>query len=128
MASLVIGVAGASVGSFFGPIGASIGWSLGAAVGNALFAPKTQQPPRDLHLQGASYGAFLKIIYGTVRISGNVIWETDLQEHSGGGKGKSPEQSTFTASFDVALCETPVVRVKRFWAAGRLNYDVDQPD
>jgi len=128
MASLVLGVAGAAVGSFFGPIGASIGWSLGAAVGNALFAPKTQRPPHDLHLQGSSYGAFLKIIYGTVRISGNVIWETDLQEHSGGGKGKTPEQSTFTASFDVALTETPVVRLKRFWAAGRLNYDVDQAD
>lgn len=127
MASLVVGVAGAAIGSFFGPMGTSIGWALGSALGNALFAPKSQTPPHDLHIQGSSYGAFRKLIWGTVRISGNVIWETDLQEHDGGGKGKTPGQQTFTASFDVGLCETQVVQVLRFWAAGRLNYDVNQP-
>jgi hypothetical protein len=128
MASLVVGVIGAGVGSFFGPLGTSIGWTLGSALENALFPTKASQVPHDLHIQGSSYGAFRKIIYGTVRISGNVIWETDLQEHDGGGKGKTPEQQTFTASFDVGLCETQVIRVLRFWAAGRLNYDVNQTD
>lgn len=129
MASLVIGVVGAAVGGFFGgPAGAAIGWSLGSAAGGLLFPNKPAQVPHDLHIQGSSYGAFRKIIYGTVRISGNVIWETDLQEHDGGGKGKTPQQQTFTASFDVGLCETPVVSVTRFWAAGRLNYDINQPD
>jgi len=129
VATLVVGAIGATVGAFFGgPLGASIGWSLGSALGGALFPNRPAQVPHDLHLQGSSYGAFRKIIYGTVRISGNVTWETDLQEHDGGGKGKEPEQSTFTASFDVGLCETQVVSVLRFWAAGRLNYDINQPD
>lgn len=128
MASLVIGVAGAVVGSFFGPVGTSIGFALGSAVGNILFPNKPALAPHDLHIQGSSYGAFLKIVYGTVRVAGNVIWETDLQQHDGGGKGKTPTQQTFTASFRVALCETAVVAVRRFWAAGRLNYDVNQPN
>lgn len=126
MTQLVFGVVGAGVGSFFGPLGTSIGWALGSAVGG-LFGPKPAQVPHDLHIQGSSYGAFLKIIYGTVRISGNVTWETDLQEHDGGGKGKTPGGPTFTASFRVSLTETQVVSVLRFWAAGRLNYDINQP-
>lgn len=130
MASLVLGFAGAAVGNAILPgLGGSIGWSIGAAAGNLLFPDKKPSARlHDLHLQGSSYGANLKIIYGTVRIAGNVIWETDLQEHVSGGKGGKDQggQATYTASFDVALTETLVVGVHKIWAGGRLNYDSAQ--
>jgi hypothetical protein len=128
MASLVLGAAGAAVGSFFGPIGASVGWSLGAALGNALFPGKGQNGPRltDLKLQNSSYGQMIPILYGTARIAGNVIWQTDLveHEHHSGGKG-GPEVTTFsyTASFACYLCEGPIGGVLRIWADSRLVYD-----
>lgn len=132
MASLVLGAAGALVGSFFGPLGASIGWSVGAALGNALF-PQGQTGPRltDLKLQNSSYGAMIPILYGTVRISGLVMWETDLQEHAqhSGGKG-GPEQTSFTysASFAILLCEGPIGGVLRIWADSRLVWDPSSMD
>jgi phage tail tape-measure protein len=45
MASLVLGAAGAVVGSFFGPLGTSIGWAVGSALGANLFQ-KGQSGPR----------------------------------------------------------------------------------
>ncbi len=128
MASLALGAAGAFVGSFFGPLGASIGWAVGSAIGSAL-SPQKVQGPRlsDLKLQTSSYGRMIPIAYGTIRVAGNVIWQTDLHEHAttSGGKG-GPEVTTYsyTASFAVALCAGPIVAVTRVWADGRLVYDI----
>jgi Putative phage tail protein len=129
VASLVLGVAGAAIGSTFGPWGAMIGWTLGSAAGNALFPNKPPSTLHDLHIQGSSYGVALKTFWGKVRLSGAVIWQTDLQEHQSGGKGgkgSGGAQSSFLVSFDVALCETQVAKLSRFWAGGRLNYDANQ--
>lgn len=130
MASLVLGAAGAVVGSFFGPLGASIGWTLGAALGNAL-DPQKQQGPRltDLHLQSSTYGTMIPVLYGTMREAGTVIWQTDLVPHpqTEGGKG-GPEVTTYTysASFAIGLCEGPIDGVRRVWADGRLVYDLSE--
>lgn len=134
MATLVLGAAGALVGSFFGPLGTSIGWSLGAALGGALFPGKGQNGPRltDLKLQNSSYGQMIPITYGTVRIAGNVHWSTDLQEHEhkSGGKGGAPESTnyTYSASFAILLCEGPIGGVSRIWADSRLVWDQDTSD
>ena len=129
MASLALGAAGAFIGGFFGgPIGASIGWSLGSALGSSL-DPKKIEGPRlsDLKLQTSSYGKEIPIVYGTKRASGNVIWQTDLNEVSSttGGKGGGPEVTTYTytASFSVLLCEGPIENITRVWADGRLVLD-----
>lgn len=132
MASLVLGAAGAVVGSFFGPLGTSIGWALGSALGNAL-SPTNSNGPRltDLHLQNSSYGQAIPIVYGTVRIAGDVIWETDLQEHSqktGGKGGPTVTTYTYTASYAVLLCEGPIGGVLRIWANGRLVWDPTSMD
>lgn len=37
MASLALGLAGAAIGSFFGPLGTSVGWAIGAGVGRGGF-------------------------------------------------------------------------------------------
>jgi hypothetical protein len=130
MASLLLGAAGAFVGSFFGPIGASIGWSIGSAVGAALDPQKTEGPRlSDLKLQGSQYGIMIPIIEGrSGRITGQVIWQTDLVEHaetSGGKGGPEVTNYTYTASWAVLLCEGPIENVTRIWADGRLIYDND---
>jgi hypothetical protein len=128
MASLALGLVGAVVGFYVGgPVGASIGWSLGSVAGSALDPPKSQGPRlSDLKLQGSTYGAMIPILYGTCRMAGNVIDQTDLTEHSHteGGKG-GPEVTTFTysASFAIQICEGPIVAVRKIWADGRLIWD-----
>ena len=91
MASLALGAAGAFLGSGFGPLGASIGWMLGSALGNALF-PQHIEGPRlqDLKLHTSSYGGMTPYLYATMRVAGNVIDEqSELTEHeeTSGGKG-----------------------------------------
>lgn len=132
MTSLVLGAVGAVIGGYLGgPAGASLGWSIGSAAGAALDPGKGTEGPRvsDLKLQQSSYGGMIPIVYGTVRIAGNVIWQTDLVEHSHeeGGKG-GPVNTTFTysASFAILLCEGPIAAVPRIWADNRLIYDENQ--
>lgn len=128
MTSLVLGAAGAVIGGYFGgPAGASLGWAAGSALGNALDPPKSQGPRlTNLKLQGGGYGNMIPFLYGTKRMAGQVIWQTDLREHSHTDNGKGgPEVTTFTysASFAIKLCKGPVVTVLRGWADNRLVYD-----
>lgn len=128
MASLVLGAVGAAVGFYLGgPFGASIGWSLGAMAGaeierRPVYGPKLS----DLKLQTSSYGQMIPITFGTIRVAGNVIWQTDLVEHeqkSGGKGGPTSINYTYTASFAILLCEGPIGGVRRIWADSRLVYD-----
>jgi hypothetical protein len=116
MASLVIGSA---LGYFFGPLG----FLAGSAIG-ALLDPQKGPQISDLHLQGSTYGAVIPICYGTMRVAGQVIWTTELHPHQGKGKGGAgPSVTTYTASFDVLICEGPILGVQRIWADGTLIYD-----
>lgn len=131
MAQLALGIAGAFVGSAFGPLGASIGWSLGAALGGALFPEKVQGPRlQDLRVQTSSYGQMTPRLWGTMRIAGNWIDGKDkLDEHEeeSGGKG-GPEITNFTYSYTgaIRLCERVGIRdsailgIRRVWGNGRL--------
>jgi Putative phage tail protein len=115
MASLVIGSA---LGYFFGPLG----FLAGSAIG-ALLDPQKGPQISDLHLQGSTYGQVIPLCYGTMRVAGQVIWTTELNPAtSKGGKG-GPTVTTYSASFDVLICEGPVLGVQRVWADGTLIYD-----
>ena len=122
MATLVLTAVGAVVG---GPIGAAIGAVIGNQIDRAIFTPKGAKGPRldDLKVQGSSYGSDLPRLFGTMRVSGSVIWATDLKEssHSSGGKGK-PRTTTYSysASFAVSLSARRVRAVHRIWADGAL--------
>lgn len=125
MASLALGLLG---GYLFGPVG----YLVGSFLGNLLDPPKQQGPRlKDLHLQASKYGEMLPQVWGTARLAGNVIWQTDLTEHAStsGGKG-GPQVTTYTysASFAVALCAGPIAGVKRIWADGRVIYGSDSSD
>lgn len=142
MAALAFGVAGATVGSMFGMT--SLGWTLGAALGNQLFPQKTELPavfgPRlgDLKVQTSTYGNMIPRVYGRFRLAGNVIWSTDILERpttttvSQGGKGGggASEQTQTTYSYDVnmavAICEGIILGIRKIWANGKLIYNVGE--
>ena len=127
MAQLALGVVGAAISSYFG-MGPSIGFAAGTAIGGVMFPPKGQDGPRldDLAVQVSTYGSPITRLWGTARISGNVIWASNLVEHAQehGGKGGSSYSSySYTCSFAVGLCEGPIMGVRRIWADGRLIFD-----
>jgi hypothetical protein len=147
MASLALGIVGAVAGSFFGQ--PALGFMIGSALGG-LFERQNQpdinsvyEAPRlsDLKVQSSTYGAPIPIVYGSMRLAGNIIWSTGLIETrheetttqeqeggKGGGGGGEVSQTTITytyaASFAVGLCEGVIAGVRRIWADGKLIYDV----
>jgi hypothetical protein len=123
MATLILTAIGTVLG---GPIGAAIGAAIGQQVDRKLFAPKARSGPRlsDLSIQTSSYGAAIPKIFGTARVSGTVIWSTDLvetREKVKTGKGQ-PKQTVYSyaASFAVALSGRPIRSIGRIWADGKL--------
>ncbi len=106
MAALALSVAGSALGgSVFGPIGAIAGRLIGAVAGNAidqtLFAShrdRALEGPRlaDLSVMASTEGAPIPRAYGRARLSGQLIWATNLEEvvststqtSGGGGGGK----------------------------------------
>lgn len=134
MTTLVLGTVGSVVGGMVaGPIGASLGWLAGSLLGNLIDPPKIEGPRRsDLKLQVSEYGKPLPYVWGTGRIAGIVIDQTDLEEHkeTSGGKG-GPEITTYTysASFAIALAasktfgQAAIRGIKRIWADGRLIWE-----
>ena len=100
----LLSVAGAAAGSaVFGPAGAIAGRLVGAVAGNvidqALFGTRRErvlEGPRlaDLDVMASTEGAPIPRVYGRARLSGQVIWATNLEEvvshrsdTHGGGKG-----------------------------------------
>jgi hypothetical protein len=147
MASLLLSAGGAAVGgAIFGPIGAIAGRIVGAIAGNAidhsLFATSSERQvegPRlsDLEVMASTEGAPIPRVYGRVRLSGQIIWATKLEEvvtrrtetsDGGGGKGMGggPTVTTTNTSYSyfanlaIGLCEGPIGRAMRVWADGKL--------
>jgi hypothetical protein len=127
--STIGAVVGAAIGFIVGgPSGAYYGWMIGSVAGGILM-PEEMQGPRldDLRPQGSEYGRPIPIIYGTVGVTGNVIWQSDLVEvEEGGGKGgPSVTNYSYYANFAIALCEGEVEGLGRIWAGPekRLIYD-----
>ncbi|MGN6103311.1 MAG: baseplate multidomain protein megatron, partial [Devosia sp.] len=98
---------------------------------HAIFGPKPQAAPltgTDIRLQGSTEGGAIPRLYGWGRLTGNIIWATQLEEmtqQSSGAKGTSPSTgtgptTTIFANFAVALCEGEVARLGRIWADGEL--------
>ena len=144
MAALVLSTAGAAAGTaVFGPAGAVAGRVVGAIAGNAidraLFSNRgevSRDGPRlaDLEVMASTAGAPIPRTYGRARLSGQVIWATNLEEAvstssqpTSGGKGiggGSPVATNTTtysyfANLAVGLCEGPIGAVLRIWADGK---------
>ncbi len=117
-------------GAGWNPFWTSFAGFVGSAVDQRLLGEKLNvSGPRmsDLSLQTATAGACIPKAFGSVRVSGNVIWGTDFVEHANtqsaggkGGSGGSYTTYTYTVSFAVALCQGPIRGIGRVWADGNV--------
>lgn len=129
MAQVVLGVAGAVVGSFFGM--PQLGYAVGSAIGG-LFAPQPHsEGPRlsDRRLTSSVYGNPVPRVYGSYRTAGEVIFALPIREVSTtaeAGKGGGPTQTTYSyfGTFAIALCEGEIAGIRRVWANGELVFDI----
>lgn len=90
---------------------------------SGLFAENMTGARLDgLELQTSTEGAFIPIVYGRMRVAGQVIWASRFTEHEetqGGGKsGPSVTQYRYSVSLAVGLCEGPIAQIGRIWANG----------
>ncbi|HEY4264707.1 MAG TPA: glycoside hydrolase TIM-barrel-like domain-containing protein [Micropepsaceae bacterium] len=143
MATLILESAGQAVGALFGGsvggiIGSALGALAGASIDNALFATHgtaNREGARlsDVSIQASTEGAAIPVIYGRVRVAGEIIWATRFKEtavttsqSAGGGKGGGGGTTVvstdylYSISFAVGLCEGIVHQLGRVWADGKL--------
>ncbi|AWY09173.1 hypothetical protein vBRpoSV10_51 [Ruegeria phage vB_RpoS-V10] len=131
---IALGVVGALIGAPFGL--SAIGFSIGSAIGGALFAPdgpKTEGPRLgDTNVSASSLGKVITEHYGVTRSSGNMIWSAGLKEvkvteKQGGGKGGGGGATSTTyeyyASFATVFGRGPGTEVRKIWADGKIIYD-----
>ncbi len=132
MTSLVFGVVGAFVGSFFGM--PELGWVIGASLGGIVDPTViTTEGPRlaDLKVQTSTWGKMIPIVYGRARVAGNVIWSSDIREtkHTqDAGKGGPQQESiyyTYAMDAAVSVCAGPIFGIRKIWANNKLIYNND---
>jgi hypothetical protein len=96
----------------------------------------SESPHLDTLTMGSStYGQKVRIVYGTNRLPGNLVWVGTPTEHrhtttqnsggKGGGGGSSQTSITYTYSCSMAymVCAGPVQGIRKIWAGGQLIYD-----
>mgnify|MGYP003735116957 FL=1 len=140
MATILLQVAGASLGGVFGPVGTAIGSAIGATVGGmldtALINSTRTIAGRGLsgaRIPSADEGSPVLRVHGSMRIAGALIWatrfeETVTQERQGGkGGGPKVERYHYHANFALGLCEGPIAFIRRVWADGR-ELDLESVD
>ncbi|MGY6708362.1 MAG: baseplate multidomain protein megatron [Rhizobiaceae bacterium] len=131
MATILLQAAGAFLGGFLGPVGATLGKAAGALAGymvDRALISSTQhfEGPRlaGQRLFSAEEGASIPRVYGTARVTGNLIWATRFEEQARttrrGFKG-GPRTTTYHyfANAAFALCEGRIAGVRRIWVDGR---------
>ena len=134
MATVVLSYAGAALGTLLGgPVGGMIGRALGGIAGaeidQTLFGAKGKDGPRlnSLQVMASQEGTPVPVVFGRMRLAGQVIWATNLLEVSSssgglGGKGgitSGPTTYNYYANFAVGLCEGPIQGIGRAWADGK---------
>lgn len=127
-----------AVASAAGAVGAFVGGQIGGAIDNLILGPQRLADvvgPRanDLAVQVSTYGAVIPKVFGVMRLAGNVIWSTNLQERevrettSSGGKGGGGRETTQTAvsyeysvTLAIAICEGRIDEIIGVWADSKL--------
>jgi hypothetical protein len=124
MAQVILSAVGTALA---GPIGGSIGFTIGRAIDNVAInalTPARQVGPRipELRLSGAAEGAPMAAVFGRARVAGQVIWAARFKERriaGGGGKVPRTTSAAYSLSFAVAVCEGPIDGIGRVWADGK---------
>lgn len=115
--------------------GGPIGGVAGGIIGGFLFPQKlpTTEGPRisDAPVTSSTQDIAIPIVWGTINVAGNIIWDGGFVEHKEkekyGGKG-APKQTSisysYTRSYAVGLCEGEIDGLIRAWRNGKLVYDI----
>ena len=123
--------------------GAALGMNIGSGVASLFRRGRnvTNNLPdihgdrlNNLKVQLSSYGAVIPKLYGTMRLAGNVIWQTDIVEHEHihthsvtqmeGGKGGSGRRNavtnvqkeysySYSITLAISICEGEVEEITR---------------
>ncbi len=130
------GIVGAGIGfAFAGPAGLRWGYAIGSLLGSILFPPATAKVPKinpsQLTTPTSQYGIPVQVVYGSRKISGNLIWYDNFiatpikqKDDGGGGLGKglggSKSQTVgyeYSVSIAFGLCMSlsPRKTVIRAW-------------
>ena len=140
MATILLSAAGAAIGGSIGGTvlglsAATIGQAFGATVGGIIdqtilgsgSRAVESGRARSLHLQTSTEGTPIPLVFGRMRIAGQVIWSTRFKEHvrtsTQGGKatgGQKVKEFSYTISLALGLSEGPIERIGRIWADGKL--------
>lgn len=127
MASLILSTTGSAL---FGPVGgflgALAGSQLDAFAQSSLVGPRVE-PSRlsSLRVQASAEGAGLPVVWGRMRVAGQVVWASRFKETSqsrrvGGKAGPRVVSHSYAISFAVALSEGPIAGIGKVWANGEL--------
>ena len=108
-------------------LGGALVQNLGLSAVDWLTAEDYHGPRQtELALQTSTEGAPIPIVYGRMRVTGQVIWAARFNERAqtrsrSGAKGGGEETNyTYSVSFAVALCEGPISGLGKVWANGTL--------
>lgn len=118
MAELVLGKAGAALG---GGLGQALGSLAGAWIDASLAPPVEGPRVKEFHLTESREGAGIPVVYGRMRVGGQLVWAAEFKERrdvDGGKGGPRVAEYSYSQSFAVALCEGEITRVSRCWANG----------
>ncbi len=139
MSSVILSsVGGAIGGSLGGPFGAAIGQGIGTSVGlevdNEIFfkkkyIPKIGHKLSEVTMQTATYGKMIPIVYGKVKLAGNIIWASEMKEERRdhhqrrskfGGKVLVSSEYHYSISLAIAIAEGEINEILRVWADDQL--------
>lgn len=143
MASIVLSTVATVVGAATGmPFTGQVAGLLASGVGKGSKREQSYEGARleNLAVQTSTYGRMIPLVFGTVRISGNVIWSRPIREIAsttttevrsggkgggGGGGGSSTSTTTSTTysyyvTLAIAICEGEITRLERVWADSKL--------
>ena len=106
-------------------------------MGNLFGASSPSMPDavpayNGLRIQTSAYGMVIPVVFGTTRITGNLIWYGDFtaiphykETESSGGKGGGGSDEyisdyTYTCTFMMALCEGEIITIGKIWSGKSL--------
>ncbi len=138
MATLVLSAVGAAVGANVGGavlglsgmvIGRAVGATLGRVIDQRVLGLGSGAVDHGrierLRVTGAGEGVALPRVWGRMRVAGHVIWASNFEEMPGrsrrtkGGLGpRVTEETRYTISVAIALCEGEITGLGRIWAYG----------
>ncbi len=148
MFATILGTLGKSLGAnlgggILGALSYAAATHLGHYVDNRLFNSKNHHFSEgfrlnDLSIQTATYGKYIPLLFGKMKICGNIIWSTPIQENPvkitskvGGGGSKTKHTHTkylYSVSLAIAVCKGEISNINRIWFADQVidqsNYTI----